>query len=226
MASGEELRRDYGGAPFFHLPPMKRAKDAVERRSFRRSELGATISRYWCPQIDRQPPARTVSPYQRRDDLMRTGVAEFLWIASGQSCATRNPRPRRTDVEGVERVKADETYARIMALSFYAPEMLENLKAAVRADNDKYKPVTPRETLIKISVARCARVSYTSFETGRRSTLEEDLALYDRLVGAQPLHASPAEHQATPDDQELQVIEHENPWMDAADVNDITLGAS
>lgn len=55
------------------------------------------------------------------------------------------------------------------------------------------------QNLIKISVARCARVSYLSHETGKRSTIEEDLALYNRLVGSQPLHASPAEHQATPD---------------------------
>lgn len=52
---------------------------------------------------------------------------------------------------------------------------------------------------IRVSVARCARVSYESFETGKRSTVEEDLALYDKLLSAQPLHASPAEHQATPD---------------------------
>ena len=54
-------------------------------------------------------------------------------------------------------------------------------------------------TAIKVSVARCARVSYELFETGKRSTVEEDLKLYDRLLGAQPLHASPAEHQGTPD---------------------------
>lgn len=54
---------------------------------------------------------------------------------------------------------------------------------------------------LKISVARCARLSYLSFETQRRSTIEEDLALYERLVGASPIHASPAEHQATPDEQ-------------------------
>lgn len=53
---------------------------------------------------------------------------------------------------------------------------------------------------IKISVARCARTSYLSNDTGKRSTIEEDLALYDRLVGSAPLHASPAEHQATPSD--------------------------
>lgn len=54
-------------------------------------------------------------------------------------------------------------------------------------------------TAIKVSVARCARVSYTSFETGKTSTVEEDLKLHDRLVGNHPIHASPAEHQACPD---------------------------
>lgn len=53
-------------------------------------------------------------------------------------------------------------------------------------------------TAIKISVARCARVSYLTQE-GKQPTIEEDLKLYDRLVGSVPLHASPAEHQATPD---------------------------
>lgn len=52
---------------------------------------------------------------------------------------------------------------------------------------------------IRISVARCARVSYQSFETGKLSTIDEDLKLYNRLLGNQPIHASPAEHQATPD---------------------------
>jgi thymidylate synthase ThyX len=58
--------------------------------------------------------------------------------------------------------------------------------------------------LIKMSVARCARVSYQSFETGKQSTLEEDLKLFDRLLANAPIHASPAEHQATPDDR----VEH------------------
>jgi thymidylate synthase ThyX len=53
----------------------------------------------------------------------------------------------------------------------------------------------------KVSAARCARVSYRSFDTQKRSAVHEDLALYGKLVGAQPLHASPTEHQATPDEQ-------------------------
>lgn len=47
---------------------------------------------------------------------------------------------------------------------------------------------------LKMSVARCARVSYLNHE-GKKPTLEEDLKLYERLVGSAPIHASPAEHQ-------------------------------
>ena len=52
--------------------------------------------------------------------------------------------------------------------------------------------------LIAMSAARCARVSYLTHE-GNLPTVQQDLDLYQRLVGAQPLHASPTEHQATPD---------------------------
>lgn len=49
------------------------------------------------------------------------------------------------------------------------------------------------------SAARCARISYESFETGKRSTPEEDLALANRLMASG--HWSPFEHVATPDQQ-------------------------
>lgn len=51
------------------------------------------------------------------------------------------------------------------------------------------------EDLIKRSVARCARVSYNNHD-GTNSTLEQDIKLYDRLVGGDIKHSSPAEHQA------------------------------
>jgi len=49
-----------------------------------------------------------------------------------------------------------------------------------------------------VSVARCARVSYLTHD-GRQTSVEEDMALAEKLIVATPLHASPAEHQATPD---------------------------
>jgi len=55
---------------------------------------------------------------------------------------------------------------------------------------------------VRLSVARCARVSYLTHE-GTKPEVAKDLALYDRLVGSAPMHASPAEHQATPDERGL-----------------------
>jgi hypothetical protein len=51
---------------------------------------------------------------------------------------------------------------------------------------------------IELSVARCARVSYLTHEQ-KVPSVEQDLALYQKLVKSVPLHASPCEHQATPD---------------------------
>ena len=52
--------------------------------------------------------------------------------------------------------------------------------------------------LAKISAARCCRVSYLKHD-GTKANKDEDLFLFQRLAGAVPLHASPLEHQATPD---------------------------
>ncbi len=54
------------------------------------------------------------------------------------------------------------------------------------------------ETLRRISAARCARVSY-KLHDGSKTDFGKDLELFERLLVSQPLHASPAEHQATPD---------------------------
>lgn len=51
-------------------------------------------------------------------------------------------------------------------------------------------------TLVKISAARCARVSYLT-QDGKRD-ISKDLELYGRLVSAKPPHWSPLEHVATP----------------------------
>jgi hypothetical protein len=51
---------------------------------------------------------------------------------------------------------------------------------------------------IKLSVARCASTSYKTVE-GFDMTLEKAEALHDKLVGADPLHSSPCEHQAMAD---------------------------
>ncbi len=62
-------------------------------------------------------------------------------------------------------------------------------------DNHTRK-VTTTEEQKKISVARCARVSYL-YHNGVID-IGKDLEMYDKLVSANPMHASPFEHCATP----------------------------
>ncbi len=52
----------------------------------------------------------------------------------------------------------------------------------------------PLKDLLKLSTARCARVSYSPFD-GDASHAKE-FERHDLLVGAEPIHASPTEHQA------------------------------
>ena len=51
------------------------------------------------------------------------------------------------------------------------------------------------DMLLAMSAARCARVSYLTHD-GQEPDEAKDLALFKRLVGSAPLHASPIEHQA------------------------------
>ena len=64
--------------------------------------------------------------------------------------------------------------------------------------NDQFFKNNP-ELLRQISAARCCRVSYLKHD-GTVASVSDDLALCEKLIGAKPLHASPFEHQATPDE--------------------------
>lgn len=65
----------------------------------------------------------------------------------------------------------------------------------ITAEERKFLPI---ENQRYVSVARSARVSYLTHDE-KKPVLADDMALFTRLVGSEPLHASPTEHQATPD---------------------------
>jgi hypothetical protein len=52
----------------------------------------------------------------------------------------------------------------------------------------------PLELKLKLSTARCARVSYEPFDGN--ASIEKEKERHDLLVGSRPIHASPTEHQA------------------------------
>lgn len=66
--------------------------------------------------------------------------------------------------------------------------------------------------VLKMSVARCARVSYLNHD-GTNPTAEGDFKLYDRLLASQPLHASPAEHQGVQSIDESWKSGNFNGWI-------------
>lgn len=80
------------------------------------------------------------------------------------------------------------------------------------AEDEVYANMNPLPLLRKISAARCARVSYKAFD-GTVSPIAADLELFNKLVRAELVHASPTEHQATPDFREGATGEWLNPEM-------------
>lgn len=69
------------------------------------------------------------------------------------------------------------------------------------------------EYLKKVSAGRCAHTSYLDFETNERMTIEKALKVYAQLVDKKhALHASPLEHQATPDRVYIEAMEQSQLW--------------
>lgn len=65
------------------------------------------------------------------------------------------------------------------------------------------------DLLRKISTARCARLSIKAYDGD--GSIEKELVRYERLVVSRPVHASPAEHLATPDTGGICVDASEGP---------------
>lgn len=63
--------------------------------------------------------------------------------------------------------------------------------------SDAERALYREDVLLKLSTARCARVSYLTHD-GQNPDVAKDVELYERLVGSVPIHASPCEHQAQP----------------------------
>lgn len=77
---------------------------------------------------------------------------------------------------------------------WHLPYITDAERLAVHAAEPEY-PADVEMELAKLSAARCARVSYKTHD-GKTPTREDDLALFEKLVGGTPKHSSPLEHQA------------------------------
>jgi hypothetical protein len=86
------------------------------------------------------------------------------------------------------RVEFDENKPKdLMPGEWHLPYLSEEEKASLHT-----------ELARQVSAARCARVSYLTHDN-QTPSLEADYRLFEQLMGGEIQHASPTEHQATPD---------------------------
>lgn len=80
---------------------------------------------------------------------------------------------------------------------WHLPFVTDNEKESLKGRSFHRPGDDALDVLLKLSTARCARVSYKPFDGD--DTVEKEMERYLKLVGSVPVHASPTEHQATPD---------------------------
>lgn len=133
--------------------------------------------------VHKQVANRLLEPFQ----LMRTIVTATEW---GNFFHLRDHEDAQPEIRALAVAMRDameaSTPKRLREGEWHLPYVLESEVRLVR-----------EEVLRMLSTARCARVSYLTHD-GQTPDVDKDIALYERLVGSHPIHASPAEHQATP----------------------------
>jgi thymidylate synthase ThyX len=157
-----------------------RARDAAYTQAEELNRLG----------IHKQVANRLLEPFMWHTVVFTT-TTEGLENFFDQRCTSRSPL-----AQPEMRAFADAVLA---AYEASIPLRLENddWHTPYIQDDEDFPVCFDR---MKVSAARCARVSYLT-QDGVRDH-EEDLRLYERLVSAKPQHWSPLEHVATPCEHE------------------------
>lgn len=77
-----------------------------------------------------------------------------------------------------------------------APGWSDTYESEVEYDSDSnsFYQTYMVEAIVKVAIARCARVSYDNFDGTQ--DYKKDIELFNRLFARNPIHASPAEHVA------------------------------
>lgn len=131
----------------------------------------------------KQNPNRLLEPFSWIDTLITaTQWQNFLWLRQHHAA-----EPHLRDLANL--VAEAMQYCTLQHLElgeWHLPYITEEEKRLYHID-----------VLKKLSAARCARISYKPFNG--ESSIEAELNRYNLLVTDERVHASPLEHQATPD---------------------------
>jgi hypothetical protein len=145
----------------------------------------------------KQIPNRLLEPFSWMDTLITsTDWDNFLWL--------RDHEDAEPHIQDLARLVKQAIYQAKIWLRNTGDWHLPYITNDDRRAADKLFDATPstkknmvNEWLRKVSAARCARISYAPFDGD--SSYEREIERYNMLVTSDRVHASPLEHQATPD---------------------------
>jgi hypothetical protein len=152
----------------------------------------------------KQIPNRLLEPFSWIDTLITsTEWDNFLWLRDHRDAEPHLQDLARlvqtalesADIQDLEPGKWHLPYIKPEEDTFYVRKWLSENGGSGNRHETRLKRTN--EVFLKLSAARCARISYKPFDGN--ASIERELERYDSLVTADRVHASPLEHQATPD---------------------------
>lgn len=169
------------------LADQSAARDEWEEAMHRAVEHAEALGRLG---VHKSVANRLLEPFQMHTALITSTSWENFF---GLRCNPMAQPEIKVAAEEIEKVYRASTPQEISRGSWHLPYVTgeEINEHSVR-------------TCVEISSARCARLSYLT-QDGEHD-ISKDLFLYERLSKARPMHASPMEHVATPDPENVHTV--------------------
>jgi Thymidylate synthase complementing protein. len=145
----------------------------------------------------KQVPNRLLEPFSWIDTLITsTSWANFLHLRDHGDAEPHFQDLAKLVRKALEEVRDKKLFQNLLPGEWHLPYITESDRefVAEETDGDIGKML---DMLLKISAARCARISYTPFDGN--ASYEREIERFNLLVTSERIHASPTEHQATPD---------------------------
>jgi len=168
---------------------LTREQAWLEARDFAVSTAEAFMNAGYHKQI----PNRLLEPFSWIDTLITScDWNNFLWLRDHADA-----EPHLQDLARLVKQAIVDAEVQILEPGeWHTPYIIPADRDTV--ENEYNDGRTPSHVMLcKLSAARCARISYKPFDGD--ASYERELERYDMLVSSDRVHASPLEHQATPD---------------------------
>lgn len=144
----------------------------------------------------KQNPNRLLEPFAYIDTLITaTEWENFLWLRDHHAA-----EPHLQDLAQMVGLALNECkLIQLKPGEWHTPYITDEDREHALTLFDHINSVDEIQWLNAISAARCARISYKPFDGD--ASYEKEISRYQQLIESDRVHASPVEHQATPDNQ-------------------------